>query len=131
MELQPSTVGISSLPRNYNETRNNKLQASGVSSLVLTSGETQNSAPIQQLSVTELRSYRPDRVSIAGCPGLPQDQKGGPGPRSTPAETIRHRVGHCCSHCNRFFDSRDGYVYRGRFYCEECVWLLADNGEFY
>jgi hypothetical protein len=25
----------------------------------------------------------------------------------------------------------NGYAYRGDWYCEDCIWILADNGEFY
>jgi late competence protein required for DNA uptake (superfamily II DNA/RNA helicase) len=36
-----------------------------------------------------------------------------------------------CSHCEREDLGDNGYFYRGRFYCDKCVWLLAEAGEFY
>ncbi len=43
-----------------------------------------------------------------------------------PGEMLR-----CCC-CGEPFDTREGHVHpRGGFYCEQDVWLLAENGEFY
>ena len=46
-------------------------------------------------------------------------------------EGVRKEPALECWRCHQLFDRREGYVYRGDFYCEECIWLLADNGEFY
>jgi hypothetical protein len=37
----------------------------------------------------------------------------------------------CCC-CGKSFGSSAGYLHpRGSFYCDEDIWLLAENGEFY
>ena len=40
-------------------------------------------------------------------------------------------VGIRCWYCSKVFSESDGYFYREAFYCDACVWLLAENGEFY
>ena len=35
-----------------------------------------------------------------------------------------------CARCGHLFDIGVGYISRDSFYCEDCVWILADAGEF-
>jgi len=37
----------------------------------------------------------------------------------------------CGEACAGEIPAHEGYVYRGKFYCDSCVWKLAQNGEFY
>ncbi|HET6844918.1 MAG TPA: hypothetical protein VFK06_25025 [Candidatus Angelobacter sp.] len=36
-----------------------------------------------------------------------------------------------CWYCHNFFHERKGYFHPRAFYCDECVWILAENGELY
>lgn len=36
-----------------------------------------------------------------------------------------------CGRCGDPIAVGVGYPHRGAFYCEECIWVLAENGEFY
>ncbi len=36
-----------------------------------------------------------------------------------------------CTYCQGAFAKSEGYFYRDEFICDECVWILAENGEFY
>ena len=35
-----------------------------------------------------------------------------------------------CAVCHETFGNSQGYLYGDSFYCDECIWVLADNGEF-
>lgn len=36
-----------------------------------------------------------------------------------------------CEACKRLFNLDDGYAFCDDFYCENCAWKLAEQGEFY
>ena len=36
----------------------------------------------------------------------------------------------CCK-CNKITPTSSGHTHRGAFYCDTCVWELAEAGEFY
>jgi hypothetical protein len=50
----------------------------------------------------------------------------------TPPECISSSpVPQDCWHCRETMPGVDGYVYRGKFYCDKCIANLAEAGEFY
>jgi len=36
-----------------------------------------------------------------------------------------------CRMCAEVVPTNNGHVYRGEFYCDLCIWRLAESGEFY
>ena len=36
-----------------------------------------------------------------------------------------------CGRCKSEFPETAGYYFRNSFYCEDCNWFLAEQGEFY
>ena len=36
-----------------------------------------------------------------------------------------------CGYCKKVLERSKCYVYRGELYCDDCVWFLGENGEFY
>lgn len=47
------------------------------------------------------------------------------------AEGVAARACFSCVACRIAFTATDGYIGpRGEFYCDDCIWILAENGEF-
>lgn len=109
MELHASTGGGLPLPVNGNDRSIRTLQPSGQSAQASTT---------RKPTAVSYGLMEPEAAPQAGIT------------RETHCEQIDQLA--TCGQCGIKGFATDGYFRPGGgFYCDECVWILADNGEFY
>jgi hypothetical protein len=113
MSVHASAGGVSPLPTNCNDHVISKLQVAYQPTPASVTPASQDTEVIQRAPLAEVFSTPIDCRLASGK--VQQD-----------AEAQ-------CGDCHVFFDMNQGYVGPGGrgFYCDDCVWMLAENGEFY
>src|SRR5580704_13555328 len=68
------------------------------------------------------RCFSPQNVPFTTTTSSVLDPHAPSGPKLADDQDVKQALIFKCLCRKKFFERRIGYVYRGEFYCEECVW---------